>query len=62
VIATASRLFREQGTSGVSVADLMGAAGLPHGGVYKQFASKEARVAALLVSARSRFRAVRAAA
>jgi hypothetical protein len=30
----ASQLFREQGT-GVSVADLMKAAGLTHGGFYK---------------------------
>ncbi|MGP3991278.1 TetR/AcrR family transcriptional regulator [Streptomyces sp. 3N207] len=43
VVETASRLFREQGTN-VSVADLMKAAGLTHGGFYKQFASKEALV------------------
>ncbi|MGP3974182.1 TetR/AcrR family transcriptional regulator [Streptomyces sp. 8N114] len=43
VVQTASRLFREQGTH-VSVADLMKAAGLTHGGFYKQFASKEALV------------------
>ncbi|AXG81770.1 TetR/AcrR family transcriptional regulator [Streptomyces paludis] len=43
VVHTASRLFREQGTQ-VSVADLMKAAGLTHGGFYKQFASKEALV------------------
>ncbi|WP_399880514.1 TetR/AcrR family transcriptional regulator [Streptomyces sp. BBFR51] len=41
VVETASRLFREQGTN-VSVADLMKAVGLTHGGFYKQFASKEA--------------------
>src|SRR6476660_9820308 len=40
VVQTASRLFREQGTA-VSVADLMKAAGLTHGGFYKQFGSKE---------------------
>ncbi|WP_433446058.1 TetR/AcrR family transcriptional regulator [Streptomyces sp. CA-142005] len=40
VVATASRMFREKGTT-VSVADLMKAAGLTHGGFYKQFASKE---------------------
>ncbi|MEV6007007.1 TetR family transcriptional regulator [Streptomyces sp. NPDC051976] len=40
VVATASRMFREKGTS-VSVADLMKAVGLTHGGFYKQFASKE---------------------
>ncbi|MYW62553.1 TetR family transcriptional regulator [Streptomyces sp. SID8379] len=43
VVETASRLFREQGVD-VSVADLMQAAGLTHGGFYKQFASKEALV------------------
>ncbi|MFD9514089.1 TetR/AcrR family transcriptional regulator [Streptomyces mirabilis] len=40
VVATAARMFREKGTA-VSVADLMKAAGLTHGGFYKQFASKE---------------------
>jgi TetR/AcrR family transcriptional repressor of nem operon len=40
VVATASRLFREKGTA-VSVADVMKAVGLTHGGFYKQFASKE---------------------
>ncbi|MBT2541486.1 TetR family transcriptional regulator [Streptomyces sp. ISL-44] len=43
VVEIASRLFREQGTH-VSVADLMKAAGLTHGGFYKQFASKAALV------------------
>ncbi|GAA3080362.1 TetR/AcrR family transcriptional regulator [Streptosporangium carneum] len=43
VVDTASRLFREQGTE-VSVADLMKAAGLTHGGFYKQFASKGALI------------------
>jgi TetR/AcrR family transcriptional repressor of nem operon len=43
VVETASRLFREQGTH-VSVADLMKASGLTHGGFYKKFASKEALV------------------
>ncbi|MBJ6637099.1 TetR/AcrR family transcriptional regulator [Streptomyces sp. DHE7-1] len=43
VVETASRLLREQGTQ-VSVADLMKAAGMTHGGFYKQFASKEALV------------------
>lgn len=40
VVATASRMFREKGTA-VSVADLMKAAGLTHGGFHKQFASKD---------------------
>ncbi|MEU1371029.1 TetR/AcrR family transcriptional regulator [Streptomyces sp. NPDC005803] len=43
VVETASRLFREQGTH-TSVADLMKASGLTHGGFYKQFASKEALI------------------
>ncbi|MET8163292.1 TetR/AcrR family transcriptional regulator [Streptomyces sp. NPDC005329] len=43
VVRTASRLFREQGTH-ISVADLMKASGLTHGGFYKQFASKEALI------------------
>ncbi|MEV0976425.1 TetR/AcrR family transcriptional regulator [Streptomyces sp. NPDC049915] len=43
VVETASRLLRERGTH-VSVADLMKAAGLTHGGFYKQFASKEALI------------------
>ncbi|MFI8003533.1 TetR/AcrR family transcriptional regulator [Streptomyces sp. NPDC086010] len=43
VVETASRLFRERGTH-VSVADLMKASGLTHGGFYKQFDSKEALV------------------
>ncbi|MFG2003978.1 TetR/AcrR family transcriptional regulator [Spirillospora sp. NPDC048911] len=43
IVETASQLFREQGTH-VSVADLMKAAGLTHGGFYKQFASKEALI------------------
>jgi TetR/AcrR family transcriptional regulator, transcriptional repressor for nem operon len=40
VVAIAARMFRERGTA-VSVADVMEAAGLTHGGFYKQFASKE---------------------
>lgn len=40
VVATAARMFRENGTA-VSVADVMNAAGLTHGGFYRQFGSKE---------------------
>lgn len=43
VVKTAARLFREQGTQ-LSVADLMKASGLTHGGFYKQFASKDALI------------------
>src|SRR5690349_4633464 len=45
IVETAARLFRERGIAGVSVADVSAAAGLTHGGFYKQFESKEALVA-----------------
>jgi TetR/AcrR family transcriptional regulator, transcriptional repressor for nem operon len=41
VIDVASSLFREKGFDGVSVADVMKAAGLTHGGFYGQFDSKD---------------------
>lgn len=41
VIGAASRLFRERGFDGIGVADIMNAAGLTHGGFYKQFESKD---------------------
>ncbi len=41
----ASRLFREKGITGVSVADLMAAVGLTHGGFYGHFQSKNALAA-----------------
>ena len=37
-----ARLFKERGLKAVSVADLMGAAGLTHGGFYGHFESKDA--------------------
>ena len=40
VVEAASTLFRERGYDGVGIADLMGAAGLTHGGFYKLFGSK----------------------
>jgi TetR/AcrR family transcriptional repressor of nem operon len=42
---TSARLFREQGIKNVSVADLMAAVGLTHGGFYGHFASKDALAA-----------------
>jgi TetR/AcrR family transcriptional repressor of nem operon len=42
VVAKASRLFREGGFDGVSVTDLMKAAGFTHGGFYNHFESKDA--------------------
>jgi TetR/AcrR family transcriptional repressor of nem operon len=41
VIDTAARLLRERGPQGTSLADIMTAAGLTHGGFYRNFASKE---------------------
>ncbi len=41
ITSASSRLFRERGLAGVSIADLMAAAGLTHGGFYGHFASKE---------------------
>ncbi len=49
-VERASQLFREQST-GVGVLDLMKAAGLTHGGFYKQFASKEALIDEAVVHA-----------
>jgi TetR/AcrR family transcriptional repressor of nem operon len=43
VVATAARLFREKGT-GISIADVMQAAGMTHGAFYKHFTSKDALV------------------
>ena len=42
VIAKASKLFREGGFDGISVNDLMKAAGFTHGGFYNHFESKGA--------------------
>ncbi|MGW7674532.1 TetR/AcrR family transcriptional regulator [Streptomyces sp. NPDC054775] len=42
VLDTAGWLFRQHGLDGVSIADIMRAAGLTHGGFYGHFTSKEA--------------------
>jgi TetR/AcrR family transcriptional regulator, transcriptional repressor for nem operon len=47
----AGRLLRERGIAGTSVADLMGAAGLTHGGFYGHFESKDVLAAAACSSA-----------
>jgi TetR/AcrR family transcriptional repressor of nem operon len=49
--AAASRLFRERGLGGVSVAELMAEAGLTHGGFYAHYPSKDALAAAACASA-----------
>lgn len=50
IVETASTLFRERGYDGVSVADLMAAAGFTHGGFYKHFGSKADLMAEAAVS------------
>ncbi|MFC0383956.1 TetR family transcriptional regulator [Muricoccus vinaceus] len=45
VLDVAARLFRERGVEAVSVAEVMAAAGLTHGGFYGHFPSKEALAA-----------------
>lgn len=42
IVEAATRLFRERGLHGISVVDVMAAAGLTHGGFYGHFESKEA--------------------
>ena len=42
IVEAATRLFRERGLHGISVVDVMAAAGLTHGGFYGQFESREA--------------------
>ena len=41
ITEASARLFRERGIDNVSVAELMGAAGLTHGGFYGHFESKD---------------------
>ena len=41
IVAKASQLLRARGLEGTSVADVMHAAGMTHGGFYKHFASKD---------------------
>lgn len=45
ILDASARLFRERGIDGVTVAEIMGAAGLTHGAFYGHFASKEDLVA-----------------
>ena len=48
ILAAAGRLFRVQGFEGVTVADVMKAAGLTHGGFYGYFKSKDDLIAQTL--------------
>jgi TetR/AcrR family transcriptional repressor of nem operon len=45
IVEAAGRLFRQRGFHGVSVAEIMKAAGLTHGAFYGYFPSKEALIA-----------------
>jgi len=51
LVKAASRLFRERGIDGVGVAEISKKAGLTHGALYAQFASKEALAAEAFASA-----------
>jgi TetR/AcrR family transcriptional repressor of nem operon len=48
ILAAAGRLFRERGFDSVTVAEIMQAAGLTHGGFYGYFASKDELIAGAL--------------
>lgn len=48
ILDAASRLFREKGFDAVSIAEVMNAAGLTHGGFYGHFSSKDDLVAQAL--------------
>jgi len=51
IVDGASRLLRERGVDSTSVADVMEAAGLTHGGFYRHFDTKNALVEAAIASA-----------
>ncbi len=54
ILLAAGRLFRERGFEPVTVAEVMKAAGLTHGGFYGYFDSKEELIAAALADALAR--------
>jgi TetR/AcrR family transcriptional repressor of nem operon len=54
ILEAASRLFRERGFEAVTVAEVMQAAGLTHGGFYGYFASKDELIAGALADVLSR--------
>lgn len=56
ILDAAARLFRERGFDNVTVAEVMGAAGLTHGGFYGHFDSKEALIEAAMAHELSRLR------
>jgi len=54
ILDVAGRLFREKGFEAVSVAEVMNAAGLTHGGFYGHFTSKDDLIAKALAHALKR--------
>jgi TetR/AcrR family transcriptional regulator, transcriptional repressor for nem operon len=54
ILEAASRLFRERGFEAVTVAEVMQAAGLTHGGFYGYFASKDELIADALADVLSK--------
>ncbi|MBL8771521.1 MAG: TetR/AcrR family transcriptional regulator [Phenylobacterium sp.] len=60
VLAAAAEMFRAHGFEGVSVGELMSAAGFTHGGFYNHFGSKEALAAEALSAAWTQMEAERA--
>jgi TetR/AcrR family transcriptional repressor of nem operon len=57
IVETAAARFRRDGIDGVGVADVMGEAGLTHGGFYSHFSSKEELVRAAVEMSVERGRA-----
>jgi TetR/AcrR family transcriptional regulator, transcriptional repressor for nem operon len=51
IVAVAAKKFREEGLTGIGIADLMKEAGLTVGGFYKHFKSRDALVAEAIGSA-----------
>ncbi len=51
IVTAAARLFRERGMEATTVADVMKAAGLTHGGFYRHFGSKDELAAAAITRA-----------
>ena len=54
LIQAAARMFREHGIDGVGVAEICKRAGLTHGALYAQFASKNALAAEAFAEAAAR--------
>jgi TetR/AcrR family transcriptional repressor of nem operon len=57
IVGIAARRIREAGVGGISIPELMAAAGLTHGGFYRHFASREQLIAEALERAMSESKA-----